>query len=437
MTYFLYEKCSSKAWYSYSNRVLESYINQMNYGTRNYLDLLYQLSIQELLKLSVNKSSSREESSSFVPYSPNKSPLMDNKNFDGKEAQQSLLGRKIRKSGSKDTKAVNKNEETFSIASLDNNAMPIYSDLSNQQDQIPVPHPFISQHTPKNSMSIKFLEIFKLYNVKRENIDKTVIRRYIKYLKNYFRRKELVRLRLSPGSSQTKEKQSLNMSTFLPSLNPQKHQFKSFNNSYLHWFFSHSTFDLHYSRFIQSPIGKDMAEQILCKNEVEQESTLQISRLKVNLIYYIQHMNEIYSASNVDENNLHSGNNSESKGNPNLVIFRIQKKMRNKNSIDADTSIYTEKESKSTKENIDQERNRASIDNKNSGSHSFEVLNRNEKKIADNSNEEQNRHLSSSEIPESKPNSASNSRKKQLPKEDDKQKLLNSQMEINNITAKK
>jgi hypothetical protein len=131
---------------------------------------------------------------------------------------------------------------------------------------------------------IPFLDKFNLIKGKRENIDKTIIRNFKKFLKKnqhyYLEKFELwqswrsfVKLNLLPP--------------FVYETQKEKIEFKSFNTNYLIWLFS-----LPQAKFLYEIYVENCFDRIFDKISSNNDSGDENSRLK----YYIKNLSEIYSS---------------------------------------------------------------------------------------------------------------------------------------------
>lgn len=151
----------------------------------------------------------------------------------------------------------------------------------------------------------KFPEDFKFKFVKRENIDKKILRMFRRFLKEKDKHNKIQGI--------LKGKDIIFWSNFiycnlLPPMtyveNDKKFEFKSFNTKYMQWLFSHKDADMLYRSFYDQQekfIQYSLVKKLKIKKQTDQ----------IRLIQYIQHMGQLFSGT-IDIHNIiynHSINN--------------------------------------------------------------------------------------------------------------------------------
>jgi hypothetical protein len=171
---------------------------------------------------------------------------------------------------------------------------------------------FIIEKNAKNKEKIKkkipFLKEFNPKFTKRENIDKKVLRKFKKFLKDYYKSHKA-------EFDQLENKEFwiifLNGNMFPPMKYLQKDlsrtiEFKSFNTQYMAWIFSHKPSNTLYELFLKQK-GEDLYNSIIKKFKIDSESRDNEETLS-QLKCYVFNIAEIFSF--VNKNPGYSNNNS-------------------------------------------------------------------------------------------------------------------------------
>jgi len=153
------------------------------------------------------------------------------------------------------------------------------------------PHSYLSQ---KNQTSyINFLINFKYKGFKKENIDKIIIRKFLKYIKHLFTSNNANEILSSFGIDEDFAKE-FNPIKFLPPLKSDRYYIKSFGSQYLKWLFSNKAFFCLYPLF-SSYCKDELSEYIIEKHNLREKTGKIIHK---NIPYYVTHLNELYKITN-------------------------------------------------------------------------------------------------------------------------------------------
>jgi hypothetical protein len=186
---------------------------------------------------------------------------------------------------------------------------------------------FIIEKNAKNKEKIKkkipFLKEFNPKFTKRENIDKKVLRKFKKFLKDYYKTHKA-------EFDQLENKEFwiifLNGNLFPPMKYIQKDlsrtiEFKSFNTQYMAWIFSHKPSNRLYEMFLKQK-GEDLYNSIIKKFKIDSESRDNIETLS-QLKCYVFNIAEIFSFVNKNTGNSNHtytlGSDNKVSNNPSVI----------------------------------------------------------------------------------------------------------------------
>jgi len=139
----------------------------------------------------------------------------------------------------------------------------------------------------------KFLINFKYKGFKKENIDKIIIRKFLKFIKHLFTSKDANEIRSNYGISEDFA-QEFSPSKFLPPLKLESFYIKSFGAQYLKWLFSKKAFFCLYPLF-SSSCKDELSEYVIEKHNLREKTGKIIHK---NIPYYVTHLNELYKITN-------------------------------------------------------------------------------------------------------------------------------------------
>jgi len=159
----------------------------------------------------------------------------------------------------------------------------------------------------KEKVKIPFLKKFNPKSIKREEIDKKIIRKFKKYLKEKLKTKNSF------------ENNNINLNfwkdfttkNLLPpmayKINEETFEFKSFNSNYIVWLFSQSEAVALYNKFLEEN-KEDLYESI--KQMIKVTITEDIIIELTNIYEYIQNYSQIFCIKNNNNSNNNDNNNN-------------------------------------------------------------------------------------------------------------------------------
>lgn len=195
------------------------------------------------------------------------------------------------------------------IATRDENVFKRYEDKnlidSNKIEESTSYKNFMSLQKEKKNVKVKALKNFNFRFTKRENIDKKVLRKFRKYLRESIKKK-LINLDERYEFLKLFVKKNL-----FPPFEYNEYQFKSFNTKYLMWLFSQPHFANTFNSFIENTGNRLIQFLYTTFNVNSFEDKLFLSNYVMNLsVFYINE--NIFCSDKVNSNSLLEKNNRDS-----------------------------------------------------------------------------------------------------------------------------
>jgi len=162
-----------------------------------------------------------------------------------------------------------------------------------------------SPPTEKIKSKIPFLRNFNIKFTKRENLDKKLVRKFRKFLKNYFQKHSVNMTDIDDSDFWGA---FINEELYPPTKfrcleDNAVYEFKSFNTNYMAWVFSVKNAERFYREFIRER-GEEVFSSILKKNTraINDFSQEEKNEIYEDLRYYISNLANIFNLNKVEEN---------------------------------------------------------------------------------------------------------------------------------------
>lgn len=157
----------------------------------------------------------------------------------------------------------------------------------------------------KMKCKIPFLRDFHMKFTKRENIDKKIIRKFRKFLKQFIQRTGINTRNIQDGDFW---KAFMDEELYPPfkyrCLDQNRiYEYKSFNTNYMSWVFSNQDADFFYNEFLKEK-GEEVYKSILSKNKriLDSYSDYERSLISEQLKNYIINLAFIFNTKKIEEN---------------------------------------------------------------------------------------------------------------------------------------